>query len=237
MTLRNDGPAKGGFPRTRMRRTRMRDWSRRLVAEARLSTDDLIWPLIVIDGERKRVPVESMPGVERLSVDEAVRAAEEAAKLGIPAIALFPFTEMSARDEMGSAATDPNNLVCRAIRAIKRGPSGRMIEAEFVGEKGTFRTGPELAIRRVFDPPLRGAGFVVDVVGPDGVAIPAEAPASGGSPAPPAKPEKFILRGAGWGHGVGMCQTGAIAQANAGRDFRTIIKHYYPKAEIKAENF
>jgi len=102
-----------------------------------------------------------------------------------------------------------------AIRALRRGPSGRMIEAEFVGEKGTFRTGPELAIRQVFDPPLKSAAFIVDTQGP------AE------------RPEKFVIRGAGWGHGVGMCQTGAIAMAKAGRNFREILAHYYPKAEVK----
>ncbi len=78
------------FPATRMRRLRRHDWSRRLVAEATLSPADFIWPLFVIDGENRRAPVAAMPGVERLSVDLAVEAAEEAAGLGIPVIALFP---------------------------------------------------------------------------------------------------------------------------------------------------
>ena len=108
------------FPATRMRRNRRTDWSRRLVAENALSANDLIWPLFLVDGEKKREPVPTMPGVERLSVDEAVRAAEEAVKLGIPVLALFPYTPAEQRDETGSLATDPENLVCRATRAIKK---------------------------------------------------------------------------------------------------------------------
>lgn len=88
--------------------------------ENRISADDLIWPLFVIEGKAVRQPVASMPGVERLSVDEAVRAAEEAAKLSVPAIALFPYTENSLRDPDGSEALNPDNLVCRTIRAIKQ---------------------------------------------------------------------------------------------------------------------
>jgi porphobilinogen synthase len=85
-----------------------------------LTTDDLIWPLFVMDGDNKRATVASMPGVERLSVDQAVREAERAAKLTIPCIALFPYTDPKLRDETGSEALNPDNLVCRAIRAIKK---------------------------------------------------------------------------------------------------------------------
>jgi porphobilinogen synthase len=85
-----------------------------------LTTDDLIWPLFLVDGERTRIAVGSMPGVERISVDEAVRDAERAARLRIPCIALFPYTDPSLRDETGSEALNPDNLVCRAIRAIKK---------------------------------------------------------------------------------------------------------------------
>ena len=88
--------------------------------ENALTTDDLIWPLFLVDGSRVRTPIDSMPGVERLSVDQAVRDAERAAKLDIPCIALFPFTDPQKRDEDGSEALNPDNLVCRAIRAIKR---------------------------------------------------------------------------------------------------------------------
>jgi porphobilinogen synthase len=104
----------------RPRRLRRADWLRRLVRENALSTDDLIWPLFIIEGSGRRVAVESMPGVERLTVDQAVREAERAAKLEIPCIALFPYTDAGLRDETGSEALNPDNLVCRAVRAIKR---------------------------------------------------------------------------------------------------------------------
>jgi porphobilinogen synthase len=104
---------------TRMRRNRKAEWTRRMVRETVLTADDLIWPLFVADGANRRVPVASMPGVERLSVDQAVRDAERAAKLAIPCLALFPYTDPKLRDEAGSEALNPDNLVCRAIRAIK----------------------------------------------------------------------------------------------------------------------
>ncbi|MET0368632.1 MAG: porphobilinogen synthase [Methylobacterium sp.] len=104
----------------RPRRNRKAEWSRRLVREHTLTVDDLIWPMFVIEGEGKREPVASMPGVERLTVDEIVRDAERAVRLGIPAIAFFPFTEVSLRDPVGSEALNAKNLVCRAVRAVKR---------------------------------------------------------------------------------------------------------------------
>jgi porphobilinogen synthase len=85
-----------------------------------LTADDLIWPLFLIDGENKRAPVAAMPGVERVSVDEAVRDVERAAALRIPCIALFPYTDPQLRDETGSEALNPENLVCRAVRALKK---------------------------------------------------------------------------------------------------------------------
>jgi porphobilinogen synthase len=104
----------------RMRRNRRSEWARRMVREHVLTTDDLIWPLFIMDGHKARAPVPSMPGVERLSVDEAVREAERAAGLRIPCIALFPYTDPGLRDETGSEALNPDNLVCRAIGAIKK---------------------------------------------------------------------------------------------------------------------
>ncbi|WP_198338433.1 porphobilinogen synthase [Labrenzia sp. VG12] len=104
---------------TRMRRNRQTDWSRRLVRENTLTVDDLIWPVFIVDGEKVRQPVPSMPDVVRLSVDEAVRDAEKAARLGIPALALFPYTDPDLRDETGSEALNADNLTCRALRAIK----------------------------------------------------------------------------------------------------------------------
>ena len=103
----------------RPRRLRRTDWSRRLVRENALSTDDLIWPIFIIEGQNKRQPVASMPLVERLSIDQAVVEAKRAAKLGIPVIALFPNTDPALRDENGTEALNPDNLVCRACRAIK----------------------------------------------------------------------------------------------------------------------
>jgi porphobilinogen synthase len=108
-----------GFPATRMRRVRQAEWSRRLARENRVTTDDLIWPIFVMDGENKRTPIASMPGVERVSVDLAAAAAEEAARLQIPTIALFPYTDMSRRNDEATEALNPDNLVCRAIRAMK----------------------------------------------------------------------------------------------------------------------
>ena len=103
----------------RPRRNRRTEWSRRLVREHVVTTDDLIWPIFVVEGENKRVPVASMPGVERLSVDEAAKAAAHAAALGIPAIAIFPYTDPDLRDAHGSEALNDQNLVCRACRAIR----------------------------------------------------------------------------------------------------------------------
>jgi len=104
----------------RMRRNRQSEWRRRMLRENVLTTDDLIWPLFIVDGAQVRTPVPSMPGVERLSVDEAVRQARRAVELTIPCLALFPYTDPALRDENGSEALNPNNLVCRAVRAIKK---------------------------------------------------------------------------------------------------------------------
>ena len=103
----------------RPRRNRRDDWVRRLVRENSLSVDDLIWPIFVVEGEGVSAPVSSMPDVERMSVDVAAKAAVEAQRLGIPAIALFPYTDPSVRDPEGSEALNDRNIVCRACRAIK----------------------------------------------------------------------------------------------------------------------
>jgi porphobilinogen synthase len=102
----------------RPRRNRRTDWARRMVRENVLTTDDLIWPLFVAEG--RRGPVPSMPGVDRLPIEDVVREVERAAKLEIPCVALFPYTDPGLRDEKGSEALNPDNLVCRAIRAIKK---------------------------------------------------------------------------------------------------------------------
>jgi porphobilinogen synthase len=104
----------------RPRRNRKSDWSRRLLAENMLTVDDLVWPLFLCEGKATREPIASMPGVVRYSVDEAIRAAEQAMRLKIPALALFPNTDPDLRDERGSEALNPDNLVCRALTAVKR---------------------------------------------------------------------------------------------------------------------
>ena len=109
----------GRHPATRFRRTKRLDGLRRLVAENTLTTDDLIWPIFIRDGENDETPVPSMPGVSRLTVDRAVKAAEKAAKLGIPAICLFPYIETDFKTEACEEAWNPDNLSNRATRAIK----------------------------------------------------------------------------------------------------------------------
>ena len=111
-------PPIASYPALRMRRLRQADWVRRLVRETTLQPADLIWSMVVHEGEG-RVPVGSMPGVERLSVAEAAKAAQEARALGIPAIAVFPYIDGEKKDARGSEATNPQGLVCRAVKAMK----------------------------------------------------------------------------------------------------------------------
>ena len=103
----------------RLRRMRKAGWSRRLVEENHLTVDDLIWPIFIIDGEDRREPIEAMPGVFRLSPDLAVREAERAARLGIPAIATFPNVDIRLRNQTGSHILDAENIINRVTRAIK----------------------------------------------------------------------------------------------------------------------
>jgi stage II sporulation protein D len=102
------------------------------------------------------------------------------------------------------------------IDSVRRGRSGRIISAEFVGEKGRFTVSSELEFRQVWSPPLRSSCVVVDVQGPA------------------SRPDRFIVTGGGWGHGVGMCQSGAVGMALSGRKAEQILRHYYPGAEVKA---
>ena len=121
LPIESDAPSEHRLDlAVRPRRNRRAEWARRLVREHVLTTDDLIWPLFVIDGTNVRAAVASMPDVERLSVDQAVRAAERAAKFAIPCLALFPYTDPDKRDNSGSEALNAENLVCQAIRAIKK---------------------------------------------------------------------------------------------------------------------
>ncbi|HMT92529.1 porphobilinogen synthase [uncultured Thiothrix sp.] len=110
----------GMFPLTRMRRMRRAEFSRRLMREHRLTTDDLIYPVFVLEGSNRREAVTSMPGVERKSIDLLVQEAEQVAKLGIPLMALFPVTPQEAKSEKAEEAYNPNGLAQRAVRALKQ---------------------------------------------------------------------------------------------------------------------
>ncbi|WP_198372065.1 porphobilinogen synthase [Roseomonas rosulenta] len=112
--------AQGAYPTVRMRRNRRDAWTRRLVAENTLSVDDLIWPIFVIEGTNEERPVASMPGQMRVTVDRVARHVEQAARLGVPAIAIFPATPPEAKDAEGTEALNPNNLICRAARELKK---------------------------------------------------------------------------------------------------------------------
>jgi porphobilinogen synthase len=120
LTRRELPAAPGGFPTIRMRRNRHDAWTRRLVAESALSVDDLIWPIFVMEGEREERPVASMPGVARVTLDRLAAHVEPAARLGIPAVAIFPMTPPELKDPEGTEALNPENLICRAARLLKR---------------------------------------------------------------------------------------------------------------------
>ncbi len=110
---------RGAFPDTRMRRMRKDEFSRRLMRENALTTDDLIYPVFVIEGENQTEGVPSMPGVERMTIDILVRTAREISDLGIPLIALFPVVPLEKKSEMGEEAFNPDGLAQRAVAAIK----------------------------------------------------------------------------------------------------------------------
>ncbi len=107
------------YPALRMRRLRQADWSRRLVRETALTANDLIWSLVVHDGMEAEIAIASMPGAPRYSVKRVAEIAREAKALGIPAIAVFPFIDGEKKDARGTHAVDPDNLVCRAVKAMK----------------------------------------------------------------------------------------------------------------------
>ena len=110
---------RGPFPATRMRRVRRQDWSRRLTSETQLGVDDLIWPIFVHDGMGSQ-SVASLPAVDRLGTDQIPAAAAQAAELGLPAIAIFPATDPKLKTDDAREAVNPENLVCRTVRAIKQ---------------------------------------------------------------------------------------------------------------------
>lgn len=163
------------FPNTRPRRLRQADWVRRLVREKRLSTDDLIWALIVHDSARSE-PVGAMPGVSRLCVDDAARAAENARKAGIPALALFPHIDPKLKNNEGSEATNAGGLVCRVIRAMKEAAPevGVMVDVALDpftdhGHDGVLRDGVivnDESVARLVDQSLIQAEAGADIIAP-----------------------------------------------------------------------
>jgi porphobilinogen synthase len=110
----------GAFPAIRMRRNRHDAWTRRLVAENRLSVDDLIWPIFIMEGSGTVSEVGSMPGVKRVTLDRLLAHVAPAVELGVPAIALFPMTPPEKKDAEGTEAKNPDNLMCSAARLLKR---------------------------------------------------------------------------------------------------------------------
>lgn len=124
ISLQNNMPSnahgQAQYPTTRMRRLRNTGWMRDMIAENHLKTADLILPLFVIEGTNKNEPIDSMPGVTRQSIDQAVETAKQAQDCDIPAIALFPAIDSTLKNDNGSEATNPDNLICRTIAAIKQ---------------------------------------------------------------------------------------------------------------------
>jgi porphobilinogen synthase len=166
----------GSYPNTRMRRTRRDAWARALVAENALTPADLIWPIFLVEGENQRVEVASMPGIFRVSVDRAAEHVAEAAELGIPAIALFPYTPMERRDEDGTLALSPENVVCRAARELKRQHPGLGLIGDVAldtytthGHDGVVRNGEvanDETVRVLCQQAVAMAEAGVDVVAP-----------------------------------------------------------------------
>ncbi len=168
--------ATASFPASRPRRLRQTDWVRRLVRETTPSVNDLIWALVVHDGRDARIPVAAMPGADRLSVDAAAEAAIEARKLGIPAIAVFPHVDPRQKDANGSQATNPDGLVCRAVRAMKAAAPevGVMVDVALDpftdhGHDGLLRDGRivnDESVARLVDQALIQADAGADIVAP-----------------------------------------------------------------------
>ena len=110
----------GKYPQLRLRRSRQSKWSRRLISENNLSVDDLILPIFIVEGKNKKIPVKSMPGIFRYTLDKLNSVVKTAIDLGIPMIALFPYTQKKLKDSLGTESLNPNNLVCRACKQVKK---------------------------------------------------------------------------------------------------------------------
>jgi porphobilinogen synthase len=173
---RNLPKKRGRFPRTRLRRNRAADWSRRLVAEVHVTADDLIWPIFVQEGENRRDPIPSMPEVERLSIDQLLRAAETAVSLRIPAIAIFPVVDSSLKTDDAREAFNAKGLVCRAVAAVKKAQPALGIICDVAldpytvhGHDGLMRNGEILndeTVEVLVKQALTLAGAGADVVAP-----------------------------------------------------------------------
>ncbi|KAF0179218.1 MAG: porphobilinogen synthase [Hyphomonadaceae bacterium] len=166
----------GAFPALRPRRLRQADWTRRLVRETTLLRSDLIWALVVHDGAAARVPVPSMPGADRLSIEAAVEAAIEAEKLGIPAIAIFPQIDVKKKNALGTEAANPDGLVCRTVKAMKAAAPGVGIMVDVAldpftdhGHDGVIEGGRILndeSVARLVDQAVVQAEAGADIVAP-----------------------------------------------------------------------
>ena len=110
----------GKYPQLRLRRNRQSKWSRRLISENNLSVDDLILPIFIVEGKNKKIPIKSMPGIFRYTLDKLNSVVKTAIDLGIPMIALFPYTQKKLKDALGTESLNPNNLVCRACKQVKK---------------------------------------------------------------------------------------------------------------------
>ena len=164
------------YPAMRARRLRATPWIRALVQEHRVQVTNLIWAIVVHDGREARLPVASMPGVDRLSVAEAARAAEQAAKLGIPAVAIFPHVDAARKDRVGSEATNPKGIVCEAVRAMKLAAPGVGLMVDVAldpftdhGHDGVLvgeRIVNDESVRRLVDQALIQAEAGADIIAP-----------------------------------------------------------------------
>ena len=110
----------GKFPALRLRRSRKNDWSRRLIEENNLTTNDFILPIFLIDGKNKKLPINSMPGVYRYTIDKLSPIIDRSINNGLPMVALFPYTDKKKKDSFGTEALNENNLVCKATQLIKK---------------------------------------------------------------------------------------------------------------------
>ena len=167
----------GKYPSLRLRRSRKNDWSRRLVEENSLSPSDFILPIFIIEGKNKKIPIQSMPGVYRYSLDRLIPFVDKAIKKKIPMVALFPYIEKKKKNILGTEALNENNLVCRAVQLIKKkykNEIGIMCDVALDpytshGHDGLIKSGYVLndeTVRLLIDQSLIQAQMGCDVIAP-----------------------------------------------------------------------